>query len=95
MDGLNQALHWVYENKKDEDVVFNFEMDEADYVNALEFINEYAIPYSKVCDAYVAYSRNRFTGEVDGKDIFFKHMKLKHNGIIPMNSLVNRHFWMD
>ena len=72
MDGLNQALHWVYENKKDEDVVFNFEMDEADYVNALEFINEYAIPYSKVCDAYVAYSRNRFTGEVDGKDIFFK-----------------------
>ena len=34
--------------------------------------------------------------EIDlGKDIFFKHVKLKNNGIIPINSKVNRPFWMD
>lgn len=30
-----------------------------------------------------------------GKGIFCKHMKLKRNVIIPMNSQVNRPFWMD
>ena len=35
-------------------------------------------------------------GVIDlGKDIFYKHVKRKLNGIIQINSQVNRPFWMD
>ena len=53
MDALNMALHWVY--KKNEDTEqFSFDFEEDEYKQALMFLCEYALPYTKVCDAYIA-----------------------------------------
>ncbi len=74
MDAINMALHWVY--SKNEDIgQFSFGFEDTDCEQALMFLYKYALPYSKVCDAYVAFSRGRFEATVggkDGKEIFFR-----------------------
>ena len=74
MDALNMALHWVFKQNKNISQ-FSFDYEGADYGQAMIFLYNYALPYSKLCDAYIAYSRGRFKASVGGeggKDVYFK-----------------------
>ncbi len=77
MDALNIGLKWVFEyysrNSNDSDVNnINFDYSEDDFFRTDEFLRSYCLPYSKICDAYAAYSRKRFDVKIEGNDVFFK-----------------------
>lgn len=71
-DGLTMALLWAYQISKDANIAYNYDFDDEILYTTLDFIYQYAVPYSKICDAYASYSRNRFKAEIVKNDVFFK-----------------------
>lgn len=69
MDALNIALKWCDDlcEWKDETFVFS----EEDYLNSVDLLNNYALPYSDICSGYIAYSRNRLNVNIDGNVVEF------------------------
>ena len=72
MDALNIALGWINQSCPDkEDEVVVRDISEIRYEQCLDFLNQYAYPYSVICSGYIAYSRKRFDATVDGTCVTF------------------------
>lgn len=79
MDALNIALGWINQSCPDkEDEVVVHDISETRYAQCLDFLNQYAYPYSVICSGYIAYSRKRFDATVDGTCVTF-NLNAKQN----------------
>ena len=70
-DALNTAIHWLYLECDNDESDISFRIDEAKKSDALDFLCNYADPYSVIVDGYTSYSHGICTGRVEDNRVFF------------------------
>lgn len=82
MDALNTALLWTYDqcDRKEAHVEIG-KITEDCFNQCISLLNEYALPYSNLCSAYIAFSRKRLTAEIDDKQVTFNIPPKQNNSM--------------
>lgn len=70
-DALTMSINWIFDDCVASGRLDDLSFDDANYYSSFEFLTAYALPYSKITDAYISYSRKAMSGTVDRKTVVF------------------------
>lgn len=76
LDAVNQAVIWIFDLCSEGGAIIE-SVDELSYKQASELLIDYASPYSKLVDGFIAFSRNYMNCEVSDSNVIFSNIDMK------------------